>query len=309
MATPRSARASAGPPRPTGRTGRASRWLVGLVVVVSLVVSLAGHTPLGAEAAAWLVLTPETLSGLRLTAVLTNGFVNLSEHPGALFMPILLLALFRMRDLPVLIQRQWKTLLLWFVGLLVGGYMVNRYLVPGVWGILGAVLITGLMAPTVERMFGFRPFVAFCLRVLLVTQAVGALLLWLWPGSVAALFAPVAASPAGIGPLTGAWFLTFALVMDRRTLDGLDIAINGRALAWVLVALDVYHLLFSGFLSGLMDLIGLALAFANIHGVGSPSHLLDRFRLWRLERRRARFRVVRGGDGGGRGGDDGRIVH
>ncbi len=303
MALPRSSRASAGPPRPTGRAGRASRWLVGLVVLVSLVVSLAGHTPMGPEAAAWLVLTPETLPGLRLTALVTNAFVNLSEHPGALFMPIMLLALFRMRDLPQLIQRQWKTLLLWFVGLLLGGFLVNQYLVPGVWGILGAVLITGLMAPTVERMFGFRPFLSFCLRVLVVTQAVGALLLWLWPGSVAALFAPVAASPAGIGPLTGAWFLTFALVMDRRTLDGLDIAINGRALAWVLVILDVYHLLFSGFLSGLMDLIGLGLAWANIHGVGSPTHLLDRFRLWRLERRRARFRVVRGGR------DDGRIVH
>jgi hypothetical protein len=303
MALPRSAKAGVGPPRPTSRPGRVSRALVGLVVAVSLVVSLAGHTPLGAAAASWFVLTPETFSGLQLTALVTNAFVNLSEHPGALFMPILLLALFRMRDLPMLIQRQWKTLLMWFLGLLVGGYLVNRYLVPGVWGILGAVLITGLMAPTVERMFGPRPFVAFCIRVMLVTHLVGATLLWLWPGSVAALFAPVAASPAGIGPLTGAWFLTFALVMDRRTLDGLDIAINGRALAWVLVVLDVYHLLFSGFLSGLMDLIGLGLAWANIHGIGSPSHLLDRFRLWRLERRRARFRVVRGG------GDDGRIVH
>lgn len=303
MALSRSSRASVRPPRPTDRAGRASRWLVGLVVCVSLFASLAGHTPLGPEAANALVLTPETLTGLRLTALVTNAFVNLSEHPGALFLPIMLLALFRMRDLPQLLERHWKALLLGFGGLLVGGYLVNRYLVPGVWGILGAVLITGLVAPTVERMFGFRPFVWFCLRVVLVTHAAGALLLWFWPGSDSALFAAAAASPAGISPLTGAWLLTFALVMDRRRLDGLDMAINGRAFALILVVLDVYQLLFSGFLSGVMNLIGLGVAFANIHGISGPKHLLDRFRLWRLERRRARFRVVRGGR------DDGRIVH
>lgn len=286
-----------------GRGGRVSRVFLLLILVASVGLSVLSSTALGAALQPWLVIGPETLSGLHLTALLTNTWVNLSSHPGALFLPIAMLALFRMRELPELIRTRWKTLLLWFVGILAVGITVDRYLVPGVWGILGALLITGLMAPTVERMFGPRPFARFCLQVVVIVNLLGAALLWLWPGSIAALLAPSAATPFGIGPLTGAWFLIFALVLDRRTLDGLEIAINGRALALVLVAMDVYGLLFTGFAAGLMDLTALALAYLHVRGIGSPTLLLDRFRLWRLERRRARFRVVSGGR------DDGRIVH
>jgi hypothetical protein len=274
-----------------------------LILLASVGVSTLSSTSIGPALLPWLVLGPDTLPGLHLTALLANTWVNLSSHPGALILPIAMLALFRMRELPELIRTRWKLLLAWFAGILLVGVTVDRYLVPGVWGILGALLITGLMAPTVERMFGPKPFVWFCVQVVLIVNVVGAALLWLWPGSLGALLAPSAASPSGIGPLTGAWFLIFALVLDRRTLDGLDIAINGRALAWVLVAMDVYGLLFSGFAAGLMDLVALGLAYLHVRGIGSPRLLLDRLRLWRLERRRARFRVVSGGR------DDGRIIH
>lgn len=289
--------------RPPRTGGRVTRALLLLILVSSVAVSTLGLLGWAGSVLPWLVLGPATLPGLHASALVMNTWVNLSTHPNALFFPIALLALFRMRELPTLLRTHWKTLLAWFVGIVAVGWAVNTYLVPGVWGILGALLITALMAPTVERMFGTRPFFWFCLRIVLVTNVLGALLLWLWPGSLLALLADQAASPAGVGPLTGAWFLTFALVLDRRTLDGLDIAINGRALALVLVVMDVYGLLFTGFASSLMDLVALAMAWTHLHPGGSPRLLLDRFRLWRLERRRARFRVVEGGR------DDGRIVH
>lgn len=288
--------------RPPRNGGRVSRALLLLILVSSVAVSALGMLGLP-EPLPWLVLGPDTLPDLRATALVMNAWVNLSDHPNALFMPIALLAVFRMRELPALLRNRWKTLLLWFVGIVAVGFTVNRYLVPGVWGILGALLITALMAPTVERMFSSRAFLLFCVRIVLVTNLVGAVLLWVWPGSLMALLANSAASPAGVSPLTGAWFLIFALVLDRRTLDGLDFAINGRALAFVLIAMDVYGLLFSGFAASFMDLVALAMAWAHVNAGASPRLLLDRFRLWRLQRRRARFRVVNGGH------DDGRIVH
>lgn len=281
---------------------------MGLILFTSLVVSLPRLPWLGL--AAWsplvneqLLLHPGTLPELNLASLLTNTAVNLSPDPSSLFMPLFLLLLFRMRELPFLLREKWKQLLLWFLAIAAGGTIINQYAVPGVWGLVGALLITGLMSPTVERMFGSRPFAWFCLKITLVTNLLGALILWLWPGSVSALLGPLGVHPGGIGPLSGAWLLTFALVLDKRTLAGIDVAINGRVLALILVGLDVYTLVFAGFLAGFLGLVALGLAWMHLHGGGSPRMLLDRFRLWRLERRRARFRVVPGGR------DDGRIVH
>lgn len=300
--SPRDPRRSGGGGPPA--RGRVTRALLIALLVSSVVASLGALVFPGLELAPWLVIGPDTYSGLHLTALVTNTFVNLSGDPGSLFLPIALLALFRLRELPTLLRERWRMLLAWFVGILAVGYTVDRFLLPGVWGILGALLITAVMGPTVERMFGARPFLRFCAKIALTTSAFGAALLWLWPGAVGALVGPGAASPTGIGPLAGAWFLAFVLVLDRRMLDGLDVAINGRMLALVLVAMDVYGALFSGFAAGLMDLLALAMTWLHLQGVGGPRLLLDRLRLWRLERRRAqRQRSVSGGR------DDGRIVH
>ncbi len=295
-----------------------TRGLLLAIALLSLAVSLcaqpiAGAAPLWPGIVQHLLLSGGTLPEFELGAVLTSPFVNLSNDPSSLFMPVLMLALFRIRELPDLIRYRWKTLLAWFLGVAIAGTLIDRYLVPGVWGLVGALLITAIMAPTVERMFGSRPFLMFCLRLVVVVNVVGALLLWAWPGSEGALLGRGAAAPWGIGPLSGAWFLTFALVLDGATLGGIDIALNGRALALILLVLDVYGLLFDGVAAGVMGIVALAMAWLHIRTGGSLRLLWDRLSLWRLERRRRRFRVVEGGrGGGGRGGSqggDGRIVH
>lgn len=285
-----------------GGAGSGTRALLVAVLVCTVVVIVAGQSlfglPPGSEhLVPWLVVGPDTLPSLKLTALLTNTFVNPSRHPDALFMPLFLFAMLNLEWLQEALQTRLKALLLGVAGIIGVGIVLNA-LLPGAWGLVAGLLLVWFFGSRVEASDGRAHFLRFSLGVAGLTSLFGAALTWVAPGSVQALLDPSAASTSGISPLVGAWLALFSLSLRNVRLTVLHL--DGSAFFWLLVALDVYTVLFQGAAAGLMGLFGLALAWRFMSagrgpGGGRRVSLADRWRMWRLEQRRKRFKVLRGG--------------
>jgi len=277
-------------PRWLARIGLGTRALLAVVLASTLAVILVGPSR-------WLVVGPATFNEGALSALLTNAFVTPSAHPDALFVPLFLFAMLNLDWLRATLSHSLRPLLLGLVATIAVGVALNAVL-PGAWGLVAGLLLVVFFGPRVEAVDGPRRFISFSLVVAVATSALAALGHAFAPWSVGALIGDAGVSTQGLSPLIGAWLALLTLGLRGVRLDVLNL--DGAAFFWLLVAMDAYTLVFQGALAGMMGLLGLGLAWrrSGRRGAGrggrGPS-LLDRWRLWRLEQRRKRFKVVRGG--------------
>lgn len=273
------------------RPTRGTTILMGTLVFLTLaVVALPALRP-------WLMLAPSKLP--MPTALVANTFV---AAPSTLFNVVLFMAiagfLFQER-----VRLWWATkrveLVLAGLGTLVGLYLVGQALgVPGLgYGIGVALLVVGWFGTAVERHWGMKRTLLFCLWVVLAANTVGALVYWAWPSMALAAASQGGAPVNGTQPLSDALLTAWCLMFGRMRLAFLNI--EARKLVWVLVAINVLNFLFVGRLSGVMGLTAIATAWLLISGGYRPRNVLDRFKLWlidrRLAKRRSRFQVIDGG--------------
>lgn len=244
-----------------------------------------------------LVVSPRTLPELRLWTLFTQPFVNTGPSAFPLVLLLLIAAYFFQAEVRWLWHNKKMELLLAVGGLFVGAYVVNR-VVPGTWGLLAALFILAWIGPVTEMRWGPRRFLLFCLWVALGSDAVGALLLWLAPGSESALIGGPGGLIYGNRPLIDGLFTAWAMMLGRARLAVLNV--EAYKLVWLLVALQIIDLIFVSVLGGMMGLAAIAIARALIRGTWRPSRWFDRLQVWLLERqrrrRRNRLRVLKGGD-------------
>lgn len=254
----------------------------------------------------WLTLRPGTIGDLRVTGVAMNTFVAAPASVVA-FLIFVAIGVFLFLDR---VRRLWYTrrndLLFTGAAVLVGGWLVDTFVVPRHgWGLAVELLLFALFGTILERRWGARRLLKFSAWVLLGSNALGALLLWQWPGVVSALFGRGAALPFGNNALVDAMMSAWCLLAGRQRLAILNI--EARKLVWVLVAINVLDVLLTSRLTGLMGLVAIGIAVWLLGGTWRPSLLIDRVRLWWLrrkrERQRGRFEVIPGGR------DRGRTLH
>lgn len=275
------------------RPGQGATALAALLTLGSLV---AVWSP---SAAAWLLASGSTFAELRLTALLGNTVVAApsSFFGFALFVGIgVLLFLDRVRTL-------WHTrrnaLLGWSAGILGALYLIDQFVLRGLgWGWASGVLVLLWFGTAVERRWGPRRTLVFAFWIAVPTNAVVAALLTWAPWTVTALTNAARMAPThGVFALTDALLAAWCLMHGSARLALLNI--EARKLVWVLVALGVLDLLFTSRLVGTVRLLAIALTWLLLTGHYRPRVLLDRLRLWRIDRRlakrRGRFEVIDGG--------------
>ena len=273
------------------RPSRGATILMGATVLLTL-------TATSLEASrAWLLLLPSKLP--MPTALVGNSLV---AAPGSLFNVVLFAAIagFLFQDQ----VRSWWAhkrveLVLTSVGVLVGLYLLGTAMgVPGLgYGLGVSLLVLAWFGTAVERHWGMKRLLLFSLFVVLGANAVGGLLYWQWPSLISAATSQAGTPVNGNHALSDALLTAWCLMFGRRRLAVLNI--EARKLVWVLVAINVLNFLFMGRIAALMGLTGIAMAWLLINGGLSPRALVDRFKLWLIERRlakrRARFKVIDGG--------------
>lgn len=234
----------------------------------------------------WLLLGRWTLGEGAVSGLLTSSFVARPEGPLSLLLLVAIAVMLSLAELKVL----WATRRGWLVGWVAGAvaalWVLNAFVVPGLgYGLVGAVVVLGWIGSSVEQAWGPKRLLRFALIVVAVTNAVGAL----W-----ALLAPLSGPVLhGERPLMFALLTVWALMHARRLLPGTQIAIG--KLVWLLVAFGVLDALLVGAVVGVMELLAIGLAFVLVRGWYRPTYLRDRWKLWRLERRRRSMRVIDGG--------------
>ena len=238
----------------------------------------------------WLTLTPETLPTLRLTSLLTNGLVAAPSSPLSLVILIAIAGYLFQHQLRALWAHQRTDLIFTVAITAFVLYVLDTYLLsPGFgWGLAAASLMLMWFASSVERRWGRTRTLLFSGWIMLGSNVFGALLLWIWPGSVMALFGGGGIAGFGTGPLIDGLLTAWALMIGRQRLQ--LIGVEGRHLIWFFVAMNVLDILFVGSLSGLMDLSGMGIAWLLIKGWWRPQLLIDRARLWLIDRRLERRR-------------------
>lgn len=269
-----------------------------LILAGALAVLTALHTwvdPLYA----WLTVTPETLPGLRLTALATNGLLARPVSIIGVLVLVAIAGLFFVDRLRALWDHDRVRLIGAALGGLVGLVLIQRFVLPGrAYGLLVAALWIVFVGTAVERRWGARRLLIFAAVVVLATDLLGALLVWVWPAGQAAAFGGARLPLYGEGPVTHALMAVWCFMAGRRRMALLNV--EARKLVWVLVAFDAFDLLFGGRIAGLMGLFAIGLAWLLITGNHRPGVVLDRLRLWRIERRverrRGDIRVVGGRD-------------
>ncbi len=234
------------------------------------------------------------------TALLSNTFV---AAPGSILNLVIfaVIAGFLFQDR---VRAWWHTkrveLVLAVVGVAVALHLVGVLL--GVkdlgYGLGTSLLVLAWFGTAVERTWGEQRLLLFSLWIVLATNAMGGLLWWAWPAASApAVSGGTGAPPWGTHALADALLTAWCLMFGRARLAFLNI--EARKLVWVLVAINLLNFLFVGRLSGLMGLAGIWVTWLLISGTWRPSVLLDRFRLWRLERlharRKSKLKVIDGG--------------
>lgn len=273
--------------------GRGALILAGLMALFT-----AAHTWIPAIGP-WLILDHTTLPGLRLSAILTNGLV---ARPASAFGIIILVAItglfFADR-----VRHWWAHDRVRLVGGVLGAIAAlmaaEAWLLPGrAYGLAIGAFWLVFVGTAVERRWGTRRLLIFAAVVIAVVDLVGGLLIWLWPGGLAALLGDGFMPLFGENPITHALMAVWCFMAGRQRMALLNV--EARKLVWVLVAFDAFDLLFGGRIAGLMGLCAIGLTWLLITGNHRPGVALDRLRLWRIERRVKRrrdgIRVVGGRD-------------
>jgi hypothetical protein len=266
-----------------------------LLGVVTLVSCVALITP--ARVSDWVLIQPETLPKLRLTALLLSGFVV--EPMSALHVLVLALifGLIFSRQVSELWRRLRGTLIL-AVGLLLVTTLAGEVVLGRGYGV-GWMVSLGLLAsvaPSAERRWGPKKLLIFAGVIVLCAGLVGALLLWLWPEGAAG-------GVIGVDPLFHALIAVYALINSRRQLSGLPF--TGTALLWAVVALDIFDVFFVSAVGGLTALAGVGAAVLLVTGDWHPARLIARGRLAvRRVRKKPRLTLVTD-----RPDDDGPTLH
>ena len=256
-----------------------------LTILYGVVPSLRGY----------LVITPATVPNATVSAVWTNPFVATPSSFFGLFLVLGILAYFF-----------WDRVRFWwyrrrtpFVGLTVGGllllYGIDRILGSGLGvGMFVSVLMLLWFGSAVESRWGSKRTLIFTLVLITVVNSVACMVAWIWPGSYAALGGRGLSVVNGTGPLVTGFMTVWCLMYGRVRLAIINI--EARKLVWVLVILGFLDMAFVGRLSGLMDLMAIAIAWLLISGLWRPRHLLDRIRLKlienRIKQRRSQIHIV-----------------
>lgn len=229
--------------------------------------------------------------------LITNTFVNLGDSPIALIIFAALAAWFYQDLVRWLWHRKRVELIASVAGGFVGLWLLNRYVLPGLWGLLTAVLFVGWFASGLERRWGAKRLLLFSTWVALATNLMAGLLLWAWPESIGAATGRSAALPSGDAALVAALLTAWSLMLGRQRL--MLLRIEARKLVWVLVAFGALEFLLVGRALGLYTLGGVGVAWLLITGNWRPDRWYNQVRLWQLRRRnarrRARFDLIQGG--------------
>ena len=278
-------------------------WSFGLTAAFTVLATICvnppfGLTPLWPGILPYLRVDEQTLTQLRLTALAINSFIERSSDPGSLLVPILFVAILRADDVMAKASQRPLHFFGGLAAMLLFTGLVDAYLLPGAWGLFGALFMILLLGRPTERMFGTRAFLRYSLAVLVLTNVLAALLLLAAPRAYSAAVGSQSGVPLGMGPVFGAWIMAFAVYIGDGRSSGLRL--TGRQLIWVLVAMDLYTIVFVSVVVGVTHIAGLAIGWYLLRGRGNLSNIIDRWRLWRLQQRRARFSVVQGGKGSGR---------
>lgn len=269
--------------------------LIGALVAVTVLAHI-----VGGGLVSWLVIGPNTLPGLRVTAL---GLNSLVEPGGSALNYIIVLAIgafFLQHTLRQMWYGQRNDLIAVGAALIIAPLIISIFF-PAIWGLAASAILLTWFAPGLERRWGRQRLWLFLAIIGGVTNTIGALLLWISPSVVGAIAGQGGVPPFGPGPLIDAMLTAFALSMGNQRLAVLNI--EAYKLAYVLMAFAGFEMLFSGFASGLMSLTAVVLAWMLIRGMWRPKLLIDRIRLFfidrRLARRRKGLKVVQGGKGKG----------
>lgn len=245
----------------------------------------------------WLTVSP----GMQPTGILTNSFVAPPASALSFLIFVGIGAYIYQQRVRSLWATERNTVLAWSAGVLGGLWLLDTFVLMGHgWGLASDLLVIAWFAPGVERKWGRTRLLVFCLWIVLVVNTLGWLLTWIWPASITPLFGSSMGVPLqGGGPLMKAVLTTWCLMIGRQRLALLNI--EGYKLVWVLLAICGLDLLFQSVALGLMGAAAIGTAHLLIRGTWRPEYLLDRARLWRMERARkqrlGKFKVIDGGRG------------
>ena len=172
----------------------------------------------------------------------------------------------------------------------------QKFLLNGFgWGLTAGVLLVLWLGTVLERQWGSNRTLIFTLIISLTVNAVGGILLRIWPSGLSAALGSSSMLIHGHGPLLDAFMTVWCLIAGRRRFALLNI--QARHLVWVLVAINALDFLLVGRISGIMGLTGILVAFLLVSGLWRPRFLMDRIRLFMTERRiasrRGRMRIVK----------------
>ena len=274
--------------------------LMAITAVLSLFVAMAP------DWSGVLIINPHTFNGTALLGLATNAFINLGASVLMLLVFAAIAAFLFQDQLRWWWQTRRRDLLIAVAGV-AGALFVLSLLVPGIWGLVTALLILWWFATPVEQRWGARRLWIFSGIIVIATNLVGAILLAIAGQAAAApLMGSDAMSAAGIGALVDAILTAWCTMVGKQRLAILNI--QARTLIWLLVAINVLDILFVSVVTGLMGLAAIGLARALIDGVYHPRYVFDHLHLSYLRARRIwrtrKFQVFDGGKGRDRNGSD-----
>ena len=288
------------------RSSRAAWVLIGAFVGCTAfwTMTTLWGTPLGAahlpvirlDTSPWMLMGPSTLPGLHLTSLATNTFVATPSSPISLLFLCALAAAFAWPTVRYWWRAKRMELVLGVAALFAGVYLIERLLLPIVaWDLVAGSLLLLWIVPGKEARWGTRRTLIFCAIIVVATNLVGATLLWASPATLAPLVGVKGMPINGLGPLIDALIAVWILMAGGQRVFGVEV----RKLIWVLIAMNSIDLVFSSVVGGVMGLFALWLARALVYGTWRPDVLIDKARLWlidrRLKKRRGRFKVIDGG--------------
>ncbi len=260
-----------------------------LTVVVGLIPSASSALTLGAQ----------TFGAGQLLALVTNCLVSAPGSPIFLIILLALTGFFRRNQ--VLYWWTYQRVALITTALLIIGVfgLINYLLGDGLgWGLGSGLILLLWFSTHLERTWGTTRILVFVSILMVVVNVIGASLLYAWPAGMKAALTPSAAPVSGLSPLISAFLTVWCLQNAEQRFELLNV--TGKTLIWILVLIGVLNFLLAGRIAAVMELAGIGVTWLLVSGNWRPKHLIDRFQLWRIERRIARRRQnLKVVDGGG----------
>ena len=245
-----------------------------------------------------LIVGPDTLSELKLWVLVTSTLVATpSSFLG--FAIFLVIAGLLFQDRLRVRWREDPVRLALTLGIPVAVLVaLSRWAPQGVvWGMAAAAVMLLWFGTSVERRWGPQRLLLFCLLIAVATNLFAAAMFIVWPTSISPAFGVGGRLPFGVGPLADALITVWCLMNGHHYFPLLRVQV--KKLVWVLVAICVLDFLLEGRLSGMMGLIAIGVTCLLVRGLWRPRYLLDRARLWwidrRVAKRRRRMRSIKGG--------------